>query len=152
MANIFAPGGNELAKQKDLDAITGNNNDAILNNTLPTITSIHGSKGTENLPTEAWGALDTRIANVPDNGTIFTRGGQFYLSDDGFLFYHGYSNNAGGYKSWERIVFNSEVDALRSQIDVLKKQVESLTKNQNGGVTSLLNHIDYATSTVMEVA
>lgn len=151
MANIFAPGGNELAQKKDLDAITGNN-DAIFNNTLPTITSIHGGKGTEGLPSGAWGAIDTRIANVSENGIIFTRGGQFYLADNGYLYYHGYSNNSGGYKPWEKIVFESEVDALRSQINDLKKQVESLTKNQNGGVTSLLNHFDYATSTVMEVA
>lgn len=41
---------------------------------------------------------------------------------------------------------------MKSNFEMLKSKVDQLTKNQNGGVTSLLSHIRHVTSNRMEAA
>lgn len=150
MADIFISG-DKLAKQNDIDLLSGKQHLNVSDANDMTASGFHfisNHDGRHNYPTQSWGNM---IISNGENHRIV----QIFFPDTGNTPFYRISNE-GQWTDWINLASVNQIGDLQSQINDLKKKVDSLTKNQNGGVTSLLSHIRQGLSNVasnrMEVA
>lgn len=138
MANIFVDG-NEIAKKSELDNLLGN------------VTPVTDSLDNHVSETKIFCTRQIgNIAGYPPNarwGTVinihsFDKFAQFFFDDIGNVYFRTNNIPANEQKStpFVKFAWQSDITSLQQQVDDLKSRVDQLTKNQNGGVTSLPNH------------
>lgn len=118
MANIFAPGGEELAKQNDVDLLSGKKHLNVSDANDMTTSGFHyidNHDGRYDYPVQSWGNM---IISNGENQRIV----QIFIPDDG-------TNpwirtfNGNNWLDWIQFANMSDISKLEQEIADLKKQI-----------------------------